>query len=232
MISNKVLQYNIGFITVLSLFNITIYVLYREFGYDHLLGFRRLFHFDTEGNLPTWYSSINLFIASVLLLVISRSDYSTQHKQGKYWTVLGLVFFFMSLDEGAMFHETIGIILLETIGPLMSFTWLGTVPYIIAIPILLLFLYRFLLSLEPCFRNMFVFSGFIFCLGALGFEYLGFLNFNVGANSGIDGDSYNYLLINTLEESFEMFGVALFIFSILRFLETNDIPLEFKLKSE
>lgn len=232
MTSKRILHYNIGFIIILCLFNIANHVLYREFGYDHLLGFSRLVHFDIEGNLPSWFSTINLFIASILLFVISKSDYAKQQNQQKYWLVLTLIFIFMSFDENAMFHETIGEIILGITGPLADFTWLGTVPYMIAIPILLMFLYKFLFALKPYFRNMFVLCGFIFCLGALGFEYLGFLNFYVGPNSDNAGDSYTYLLMNTLEESLEMFGVVLFIFSLLRFTESNNIPLEIKLKTE
>ncbi len=231
MVSKKVLQFNIGFILILCLFNVASYVMYREFGNDNLMGFSRLVDFDIEGNLPSWFSSINLFIASILLFVISRSDDAKQKNQGKYWFVLSMIFLFMSFDESAMFHEMIGQILLKITGPLASFTWLGTVPYMVAIPFLLLFLYKFLFSLTPYFRNMFMICGFIFCLGALGFEYLGFLNFHVGANSEIDGDSYTYIFLNTIEESFEMFGVAIFIFSLLRFLENYNIPLEIKLKN-
>lgn len=76
------------------------------FGHDNVYGLVKLFDFDTEKNIPTFYSTIALFFVSVLLLFITLA-----HKKLKsfylHWLGLAIIFLFLSVDEFAEIHERI-----------------------------------------------------------------------------------------------------------------------------
>ena len=74
------------------------------FGHDWVYGLIDLFDFNTEENVPTLYSSLQLVFASLLLLVIG-----TKHRSEGYayvpWLVLSILFLFLAVDETAQLHE-------------------------------------------------------------------------------------------------------------------------------
>jgi len=61
-----------------------------------------------ESNLPTWFSSIQLFMIGLVLATIALRD--IERHRPETWTLAAvpLLFVFLSLDEVAMFHERIG----------------------------------------------------------------------------------------------------------------------------
>lgn len=208
-------------IGTLCICNLAVQYLYMHYGWDYLYGFSYFFNFDREANLPTWFSSCILFISFLLLWIISKSDGITYKK---HWSFLSYIFLFLSLDESAAIHEEIGDIILNVIGPIFSMTWLGLYPYVI-IALLLSYTYtKFLFSLPKRFRFLFVSSGFVFCLGALGFESLSNLNFN-------DNElNYPYIFLFTIEETLEMLGVSTFIYSLLEYMKENSIQFNIEIK--
>ncbi len=63
-----------------------------------------LFNFDSEMNIPTFYSSLALLLASMLLVVIVLNH----KKQGTpyfRWLGLAIIFLFLSIDETSCIHE-------------------------------------------------------------------------------------------------------------------------------
>ena len=74
-------------------------------GRDRLLGFVRLFDVDKEGNVPAWYSSAALLIASALLAVIAGAKRQRRAPYWIHWSALALIFLYISLDETAEIHE-------------------------------------------------------------------------------------------------------------------------------
>ena len=81
--------------------------------------------------------------------------------------------------------------------------------------ILLFFAYaRFLLHLPLKIRILFISSGMIFVLGAIGLECLGAAYYDSqGTTSGLA-----YRIPMTFEEFFEMTGVAIFIYALMLYL--------------
>ncbi len=72
--------------------------------------FDRLFSFRLESNFSTWFSSMLLAIASYF--AYSCSVASKTYQNGKrMWQFLAVCLIFMSLDETAMIHESIGLLL-------------------------------------------------------------------------------------------------------------------------
>lgn len=64
-----------------------------------------LFDLDKEGNIPTWFSIIQLFlIGAISLLTAFNKNYSTPPSR-KGLIFFGLGFVYLSLDEGAVIHE-------------------------------------------------------------------------------------------------------------------------------
>ena len=61
-----------------------------------------------ESNLPTWYSSIQLFTIGLVLATIALRDIVPDRLETWPLMLVPLLFFLLSLDEVAMLHERIG----------------------------------------------------------------------------------------------------------------------------
>lgn len=67
-----------------------------------------LLDLDGEANLPTWYSSIQLFLTACFFGVFAYRKVSKKEKVSWLLLVWPLVFVFLSLDETAQIHEWLG----------------------------------------------------------------------------------------------------------------------------
>ncbi len=177
----------------------------------------RLFDFNTETNIPTFFSSILLLICGVLLLciVIFRKNQQAQYIA---WLGLALIFFFLSIDEFSSIHEKFTHPTRELLGSsqkgLLYYAWV--IPYGIALISLAILYLKFLKSLPPKILKLFLLSGFVFLLGAIGFEMIG------GKHVEIHGEE-NVLtaIYYSIEELLEMLGAALFAYSLLCYIITQ-----------
>jgi hypothetical protein len=71
----------------------------------------QLFNMDNEMSIPTWYSTvILLFVPALLLFYIGLIKHQAGDKMPKYWFMVGGLFLFLSIDDGAMIHEKISTI--------------------------------------------------------------------------------------------------------------------------
>ncbi|GMQ81855.1 MAG: hypothetical protein BMS9Abin05_1292 [Rhodothermia bacterium] len=161
--------------------------------------FRQLFDLDEENNLPTWYSSIALFITSIFLWLCAREKQATDDPWKRQWKILALGFFVLSIDEVAGMHETFN--------SLIKISW--AIPGgLLAVVIGFLFI-PFLLGLERQTAKLFVLSGVIYIGGAIGVELLA---------APLRVDSLQYYLMTLWEEGMEMIGVLLFLYALLRYM--------------
>ena len=178
----------------------------------------RLFDTNGEANIPTWYSSSTLLMASALLVVVIYFKARVADSYLLHWKFLAIVFLYLSLDETAMIHEMLNKPLssiLHTDG-LLSYPWILAAGLCL---ILLLFAYaRFLLHLPSNTRILFISAGIIFVLGAIGAECLGAYNHSQDTTNGLA-----YRIPMTIEEFFEMTGVALFIYALMLYLNEHVI---------
>lgn len=179
-----------------------------------------LFSVNLESSLPTWYSTINLFLAACLLAWVALSKRFHKESYSAHWLGLSLVFFYLSIDEGAAVHETAS-------GPLQSaFNTTGFLEFgwlIIGVPLVILFgiaFFRFWLHLPPRTRALFAVAGALYIGGAVLIE-------SISANQyALDGGaSFTYLAIATVEELCEMLGVIVLIYALLDYLSQRDEPL-------
>jgi len=181
-------------------------------GHDEMLGLTPLFDLGAEKNIPTLYSSCSMIISSLLLWVIAL-----KHKKDGlpyfYWVVLAGLFLFLAVDETASIHERLMDPLrvsLHTSG-LFYFAWI--IPYGLALTLFVGSYIPFLLRLPKKTMFLFVASGATYVAGAIGFEMLG------GKEAEAQGFQSNmFFLFVTFEETLEMLGIVLFIYTLLDYI--------------
>lgn len=179
-----------------------------------------LFSVNLEESVPTWFSTLNLFLAASLLGWVALLTRTNREPRSRYWLGLALIFVYLSADEGAAIHES-------TSGPLqrafdttgyLEFGWL-----ILGIPLVILFglaYFRFWLRLPEPTRRLFALAGALYVGGAVVIESI---SANQYALSG--GSSFRYLAIATAEELCEMLGVIVLIYALLDYLARRDARL-------
>jgi hypothetical protein len=178
-----------------------------------------------EGNLPTYFSSLILMIAAILLFLSGKLAHI---KVRKKWFLLASIFTFMSLDEAAQIHEKLLYATNQLIGNVENhaLTWVWVVPYALVMVPVVIYLLPWVISLPAKTRNSFFTSGFIYVLGVLVIElFEGFAGKNYG------WDHYFTITCYTIQEILEMTGIILFIDAILqhisRLQQGNNLLLHF-----
>lgn len=209
--SKTILKTMLGFVLFIVLLNIAGYFLMR----NNMISEAQfqMVYLDSEKNLPTFFSSILLLTASVILFLIGW-----QGKQKVYWYLLGGIFCFLALDENISIHENLtgvtrSMLNTETLG-VFYFAWV--IPYGIATLMLVVILYNFFRRLPKKTKVLFLISGLIFVLGAIGMEMLAG---RYAEQTGFTSRTYRVLAF--LEEIMEMIGGCLFIFALLDYIEEN-----------
>lgn len=179
---------------------------------DLAFNLMQMFNFNTERNIPTLFSALLLVFASILLAFIA---YERKQLQQSYvmWFMLSFIFLFLTIDEVSSFHESLTPFLnkhLKTSG-LLYFSWV--IPYGIATLLIGLGSLRFLASLPTQTKKLFIYAGLIFVSGAIGIEMIS------GFYAQKNGDfNMLYACLYSIEETFEMFGIALFIYALLGYI--------------
>ena len=172
-----------------------------------------LFELDREWNVPTLFAAMNLFFCSVLLCIIALAKKKERNQFYHYWITLSIIFFYLFMDEIIQLHE-------ESIRPLRNmlhtsgiffFAWI--IPASIFLLIFFIIYLKFLISLSSKIRLLFIISGSLYLLGAIGGEVIG------GQYQTIHGISnLTYALITDFEEFLEMVGILVFIYTLLSYI--------------
>lgn len=170
------------------------------------------FDVNIEGNFPTIYSSLAIMLASALLFFITIVN-KEQSRPYLYWLGLAVIFLFLSVDEIASLHETLLSPVRKTLNTSVFFYYAWIIPYSIGLVVFLSVYIKFLFSLEKRIRWLFIISGLTFVMSAVGF----------GAISGKFVDLYGWKnfvfgVLYTIEETLEMVGIALFIYTLLTYI--------------
>ena len=141
------------------------------------------------------------------------------------WLILAFIFLFLSIDETAMIHEKLVEYFRESFNTSGIFYYAWVVPYGVAL-ILILFAYiNFLKELPRYIMILFLISGAIYILGAIGFEMA----------SGRHHELYGkknliYSILFTCEEFLEMLGILIFIYALLTYITIKFKTLEITIK--
>lgn len=192
----------------------------------HLMGFIRLIDVGEEESIPTYFSTINLLLSSVLAFLIYRHEKFSGRSIQYYWLALCLLMLYLSIDEAAGIHENFsrvhrrhGIVLpmFETHPWLLYGILFSAVVGGLFIP--------FLRSLPKKTAMYLMIAGIVFLIGAIGVEFLGGLMLQTGFT---ERGSLVYNLRRVVEEAFEMYGIV--IFNCTLFGEIVERRLSFCLK--
>lgn len=179
--------------------------------------FLDLFSVNLEGSFPTWYSTILLFVVAVIVLLVAVAKFRAGDKHRWYWSGLGIIFLYLSADEGAGVHEIFVDTIRQTFNTtgFFEFGW-----QLVAIPVVvvLIVLYaRFVYQLPSITRRNLILSAVVYLGGALIVE-------GISANQWYmdNGLSMRYLSIATIEELMEMFGAIGFCYTLLDYFIQSD----------
>jgi len=186
------------------------------YGLPHMRALVSTFYVDLESNVPTWYSAFALLLASALLGVIAYAKHHQRDAYRRHWMVLAGLFFGLSVDEVAMFHELPILPLRAALNAkgILYYTWV--VPGMVAVAVLGVGFATFLKSLPSRTRLFFVLAGCLYVGGAIGIEMLsGHIAYGHGE------ETLGYMLVVTLEELMEMLGVVVFIHALLEYLNST-----------
>ncbi|MDJ0687673.1 MAG: hypothetical protein QNJ41_04105 [Xenococcaceae cyanobacterium MO_188.B32] len=174
----------------------------------------RLLRLDTESLFLTFYSALSLGICSILLAVIACQKKAIDSRYTRHYKFLSLLFLLLAIDEIVMMHEILNVLKEPVnVSGVFYFTWV--IPAFIFLLVFTMTFISFLKSLPRKIRTLFILSGMIYVGGAVGVEMMG------GDHSEMYGENnFVYEMITTVEESLEMMGILVFIYSLLFYLQT------------
>lgn len=215
-----------GIVVVVNFIGVVGRAVENLLGYQDTTELVRLFHVGYEGNITSWISSMLLLISAVLLAVIAIGKRQLGGPYMRHWSVLALIFVYLSMDEAARIHELTMYPLRSAFDPtgVFYYAWV-----IVAIPLVLLFAVSylgFLRALPRSTRILFVIAGLLFVIGAIGMDMLGglFITSDLARGQTIA------TLIQIIEEFLENMGIVIFIVALVSYLrysnDMNSIVLE------
>lgn len=172
----------------------------------------QLFELNTEANVPTWFSSVQLAFAALLAWGCASLHRSRGLSGTASWRLVAGALLFVSADEVAQFHEQISFQVrqsLDTDG-MLRFAWV--IPYGGAVAVLVVLLLGWWRSLPAATRRMLAICAVTFVVGALGLELV------EGAYESWRGKDFGLRALTVVEEALEMFAVAALVGVFLRHL--------------
>ncbi|MGB3534024.1 MAG: hypothetical protein WBA13_10965 [Microcoleaceae cyanobacterium] len=206
----RFLLYIVGSLVILSILsNVAIYLL-PDFPIRDAVARKFLLH--EEQTFPTLYSSIALFLGSVLFWIIAQHKSQLKDKYTLSWKALSGIFTYLALDELLSIHENFSRPMHKLgVNGILHNAWV--VPGMIGIAIFCVIFYQFFQHLPRYMKRLLLLSFAIFLGGAILVEIVGgYYKYLYGeANLG-------YSLITTIEESMEMLGVVMLIHALLVYI--------------
>lgn len=184
---------------------------------SHLRYVLGAFDMDQEISLPTWFSQMVLAIAGFVALMIGLMRRAGKKTYFRHWIAISIILIFMSADEGASLHELAAVPIgnaLNTEGTLFYFAWvIAGMAVVLAVAAIFL---RFWWKLPKRTRILVFISALVYVSGAIGAEMLGGYWMS---NYGMD---IVYRALAVIEESLELVGASLAVYTFLDFARDNE----------
>jgi hypothetical protein len=167
---------------------------------------RARFNLDGEGNLPAKYATLQLLMASGLLLMLFIEARRACRGRAWHWLVLASVFTFLAFDEYYSIHERLSLPMQQLLGSgrVLRFAWV--LPYGALVAMFAAAFLRFWRDLPQRARREVALAAAVYVGGALGMEIIGSL-----ISTHLGEESLPYALEVLVEETMELVGIALFI---------------------
>jgi hypothetical protein len=215
---NRLVFTLVGIVLYLASLHIGVLIVYYSINDPDVFDFVDMVDFDVEGNLPTLYSAMAIFLASLLLAAIWRLRKKQGDRDHKYWLGLLIIFVFLGLDEGVAIHEHVGdffesLKILPAEG-FLYFAWV--IPYGALLLLFTALYLRFLWRLPKATRWGLILAGVIFLAGAVGVEVISAEEADKHGTSTL-----RYSVLYTIEELLEMAGIIFFIGVLVHYLASS-----------
>jgi hypothetical protein len=182
-----------------------------EFGLDLLI---HKFDLNAETNIPTWYNTILLLAASLLFFIIATAKYTSKDRFRYHWCGLAALWLYFSVDELAVLHETLIKPVRNVTGLSNWFYFAWVVPALIILAFLGVAYLGFFLHLSLRFKILLLASMVLYFGGAVGGEMLsGHFAETIGLRN------FTFAVYSSLEETLELIGASLLIYTLLRYIE-------------
>jgi len=217
----------ISWIFLLTISLVVIHVVLQyirwELGFQHLEPYFSRLDLDNEASIPTWFSQTLFLYSSLLLLLIANHYRKVGLSFSKHWLFLSGLFLFLSIDDGAMLHETTNEPVRAFLSSYSTNLYLDNAwVYLFSIFLIILTLAygKFLWQLNSSTRIRFIIAGIVFVSGAIITELF---------TSQFGG--FEYKMIVALEEGLELIGAVLFIRALmlhLKYLNVKVINIELR----
>lgn len=193
----------------------------RSFAY----GLVPAFELYRENNIPTFFSSVLMLISAGLLGIIAISKRRRRDMYSTHWLILSIIFLCLSIDEVASLHDLLTKPLRHALNlsGILHFSWV--IVGFIFVLFFMIFYLRFFFSLPSRIRYYFLISAFFLIGGAIGVELIGGYYIDIHRTWDL-----TYGFITTVEESFEMIGVLLFVIGLLKYIEGNISNVDFSFR--
>ena len=180
-----------------------------------------VYYFDAakEQSIPTLFSSLLLFIATILLTCIFFIR-RIRSRETSGWLILSFVFLFLMVDEATGIHEQLNSLrkYINDDSGYLYYAWV--VPYALLVLVFGAVMMKFLFRLPVRIRNMMILAGIVYVSAAIGFElFEGLSTKQLGAGNLRDK------FLTAFEEFFEMIGVIIFIHALFRYMAAFNLSI-------
>lgn len=180
-------------------------------GEAELYTWTHMFDLDAEAAAPAWYQTGLLLVCAGLLWVIGSSR-RPNDALARYFRFLGWVLVYLSADENAAIHETLGFWIANHFGHAMGvYAWL--IPGIAFVIYMTIISWKNLKALPPATRRGMILAAVVYVVGAAGFDLI---------ESRLDylWGTLSFSMLTVVEESLEMAGLVIFIHTLLSYIRS------------
>lgn len=176
----------------------------------------RLVNLSREGNIPTWYQAAALLACASAAGAIAAAAFRAGGHLAANWTLLALLFVYLSADEASAIHE----LSVKPLRSALGATGILYYPWVLVGALAVLLgaagSRNFLAQLPRPTRRACILGAAVFVGGALGVEALSGLYAEAHGR-----DNLGYGLITTVEEGLEMIGVLIVLRGLLAHLRDH-----------
>lgn len=172
---------------------------------------------DREASLPTWYAVITLMACAVLLGIVARDAFQRGRPYPRHWAALAAIFALLSLEEIIGIHSEVTQRLRDLVSITEGFGYAIALSAIALVGLVLVAVIfgRFYMHLPIRWRMWFTIGVVIYLIGVFASDAVGdYLITESGA------PTLGYVVVQTVEEAFEMIGVLIFIVMLLDYIRT------------